>query len=251
MLAANMYANADDALDYAGKPARPTRRRRAVRPRRRLPPVPHRRRLAVPRRHHRRRVATVPPRSIGPTSPPTPASPTARRAPPRRRAGAEHRRPLGNGRRRRVGGALRRRRRRRRAGRRGDARASFFAHDAQVLANDFTPECTHTRFGLHRRWGPIVRVNGGPDRLPARACSPASRPTRSSAGLGRSPDEIDRAAHGPGRRQRTGRLGLISGVSAVRRCRRSRPWPRAGTSCPATAAPPRCRRTPAPSGTRR
>src|SRR6185503_17235957 len=36
----------------------------------------------------------------------------------------------------------------------------FFAHDPQVLANDFTPLCTHTRFGQHRRWGPIVRVNG-------------------------------------------------------------------------------------------
>jgi crotonobetainyl-CoA:carnitine CoA-transferase CaiB-like acyl-CoA transferase len=41
----------------------------------------------------------------------------------------------------------------------------FFAHDAQVLANDFTPLCTHTRFGRHRRWGPIVRVNGGPAEL--------------------------------------------------------------------------------------
>jgi crotonobetainyl-CoA:carnitine CoA-transferase CaiB-like acyl-CoA transferase len=38
-----------------------------------------------------------------------------------------------------------------------------FAHDEQVLANGFTPECTHTRFGTHRRWGPIVRVNGGLD----------------------------------------------------------------------------------------
>jgi crotonobetainyl-CoA:carnitine CoA-transferase CaiB-like acyl-CoA transferase len=39
----------------------------------------------------------------------------------------------------------------------------FFAHHDQVLANDLAPECTHTRFGTHRRWGPIVRVNrGGP-----------------------------------------------------------------------------------------
>jgi crotonobetainyl-CoA:carnitine CoA-transferase CaiB-like acyl-CoA transferase len=37
----------------------------------------------------------------------------------------------------------------------------FFAHDPQILANDFSPLCTHTRFGVHRRWGPIVRVNGG------------------------------------------------------------------------------------------
>jgi crotonobetainyl-CoA:carnitine CoA-transferase CaiB-like acyl-CoA transferase len=36
-----------------------------------------------------------------------------------------------------------------------------FAHDQQVLANGFTPECSHTRFGKHRRWGPLVRVNGG------------------------------------------------------------------------------------------
>ncbi len=41
----------------------------------------------------------------------------------------------------------------------------FFAHDPQVLANDFTPLVTHTRFGPYRRWGPIVRVNGGPDEL--------------------------------------------------------------------------------------
>jgi crotonobetainyl-CoA:carnitine CoA-transferase CaiB-like acyl-CoA transferase len=37
----------------------------------------------------------------------------------------------------------------------------FFAHHPQMLANDFTPECTHPRFGHHRRWGAIVRVNGG------------------------------------------------------------------------------------------
>jgi crotonobetainyl-CoA:carnitine CoA-transferase CaiB-like acyl-CoA transferase len=38
---------------------------------------------------------------------------------------------------------------------------SFFAHDPQMLANDFSPECTHARFGTHRRWGAVVRVNGG------------------------------------------------------------------------------------------
>ncbi len=36
-----------------------------------------------------------------------------------------------------------------------------FAHDPLFLDNGFTPECTHTRFGTHRRWGPIVRVGGG------------------------------------------------------------------------------------------
>ena len=39
----------------------------------------------------------------------------------------------------------------------------FFAHDPQMLANEFSPECTHPRFGVHRRWGPVVRVNGGLD----------------------------------------------------------------------------------------
>jgi crotonobetainyl-CoA:carnitine CoA-transferase CaiB-like acyl-CoA transferase len=37
----------------------------------------------------------------------------------------------------------------------------FFAHHEQSLAIDLAPECTHVRFGTHRRWGPIVRVNGG------------------------------------------------------------------------------------------
>lgn len=36
-----------------------------------------------------------------------------------------------------------------------------FAHDPLFLDNDFTPECTHTRFGTHRRWGPVVHVDGG------------------------------------------------------------------------------------------
>jgi crotonobetainyl-CoA:carnitine CoA-transferase CaiB-like acyl-CoA transferase len=51
------------------------------------------------------------------------------------------------------------------AGLRADAATPgvFFAHHPQVLANDFAPECTHTRFGPHRRWGPIVRLNGGLD----------------------------------------------------------------------------------------
>jgi crotonobetainyl-CoA:carnitine CoA-transferase CaiB-like acyl-CoA transferase len=55
------------------------------------------------------------------------------------------------------------------AGVRADASTPgpFFAHDELVLANDFTPECTHTRFGVHRRWGPVVRVNGGPADLRA------------------------------------------------------------------------------------
>ncbi len=43
----------------------------------------------------------------------------------------------------------------------GATPGQFFAHDPQMLANQFSPECTHARFGTHRRWGPVVRVNGG------------------------------------------------------------------------------------------
>jgi crotonobetainyl-CoA:carnitine CoA-transferase CaiB-like acyl-CoA transferase len=53
------------------------------------------------------------------------------------------------------------------AGVRADASTPgpFFAHHEQVLANGFTPDCTHARFGPYRRWGPVVRVNGGPPVL--------------------------------------------------------------------------------------
>jgi crotonobetainyl-CoA:carnitine CoA-transferase CaiB-like acyl-CoA transferase len=39
----------------------------------------------------------------------------------------------------------------------------FFARHPQMLANGFAPVTSHTRFGEHRRWGPIVTVNGGLD----------------------------------------------------------------------------------------
>ncbi len=39
----------------------------------------------------------------------------------------------------------------------------FFAHDPQMVTNGFVPECVHPRFGAHRRWGPVVLVNGGPE----------------------------------------------------------------------------------------
>lgn len=45
----------------------------------------------------------------------------------------------------------------------GETPGHFFAHDAQMLTNGFAPECKHSRFGTHRRWGPVVRVNGGLD----------------------------------------------------------------------------------------
>jgi crotonobetainyl-CoA:carnitine CoA-transferase CaiB-like acyl-CoA transferase len=39
----------------------------------------------------------------------------------------------------------------------------FFSHHPQMLDNGFAPLTHHTRFGEHRRWGPIVTVNGGHD----------------------------------------------------------------------------------------
>ena len=36
----------------------------------------------------------------------------------------------------------------------------FFAHHPQAIGNGFSPLTRHARFGEHRRWGPIVTVNG-------------------------------------------------------------------------------------------
>ena len=164
MLAANMYANADDALAYAGKPARPAcddeligfgagyrlyraadgwvflavttddewRRccavDRAARARRR-PPLRHRRRPGRQRRRAGgragRRASAGAPATSGRRASWPPAWPACRPTAP--------------------------------------TPGPFFAHDPQMLANDFAPECTHPRFGAHRRWGPVVRVNGGLD----------------------------------------------------------------------------------------
>jgi crotonobetainyl-CoA:carnitine CoA-transferase CaiB-like acyl-CoA transferase len=65
----------------------------------------------------------------------------------------------------------------------------FFAHDAQVLANDFAPECSHTRFGPHRRWGPVVRVNGGLGAYRPGVLA-GEHTDEILAALGRSPNEI-------------------------------------------------------------
>jgi crotonobetainyl-CoA:carnitine CoA-transferase CaiB-like acyl-CoA transferase len=65
----------------------------------------------------------------------------------------------------------------------------FFAHDDQVLANGFTPECTHVRFGPYRRWGPVVRVNGGPPTLGPGVLA-GEQTDEILAGLGRTPEEI-------------------------------------------------------------
>ena len=160
MLAANMYANADDALDYAGKPARPTCDPDL------LGPAPGYRLyrtadgwlfLAVTATTSG---AVAGRRSTGRSSPTTPGSPTPTPGPPTpTRWPTLLAEPLRGG----PPPSGRSAARRRVAGVRADASTPgpFFAHDQQVLANDFAPECTHARFGTHRRWGPIVRVNGG------------------------------------------------------------------------------------------
>jgi crotonobetainyl-CoA:carnitine CoA-transferase CaiB-like acyl-CoA transferase len=79
------------------------------------------------------------------------------------------------------------------AGVRADGRnpGPFFAHDEQMLANDFAPVCTHPRFGVHRRWGAIVRVNGGlPDYQPGVLAG--QHTDALLAELGRDADEIAR-----------------------------------------------------------
>ena len=76
------------------------------------------------------------------------------------------------------------------AGVRADASTPgpFFARHEQMLANDFAPECMHARFGPHRRWGPVVRVDGGAPLGPGVLAG--EQTDEVLAGLGRSADEI-------------------------------------------------------------
>jgi len=63
-----------------------------------------------------------------------------------------------------------------------------FAHDEQVLVNDFTPLTSHVRFGAYRRWGPVVLVDGGP---PAVGGVLAGEQTDEIlAAIGRTPEQI-------------------------------------------------------------
>jgi crotonobetainyl-CoA:carnitine CoA-transferase CaiB-like acyl-CoA transferase len=39
----------------------------------------------------------------------------------------------------------------------------FWANDEHVRANGFAPESEHARMGSIRRWGALVRVDGGAD----------------------------------------------------------------------------------------
>jgi crotonobetainyl-CoA:carnitine CoA-transferase CaiB-like acyl-CoA transferase len=189
MLAANMYANADDALAYDGKPARATSDaehlgsdagNRLYRSRagwlfltltsdaewRRCFAVVERPDLATDARF-----ATADARTVNDAALGTELT---------RELG---RRPANDWERRFVAAGL--------AGMRADASTPgpYFAHDPQVLANDFTPECTHERFGTHRRWGPVVRVNGGLEAYGPGVLAGANT-DEILAELGRTPTEI-------------------------------------------------------------
>ena len=208
MLAANMYANADDVLAYAGKPPRSLVRRRAVRLRRRLPPVPHRRRLAVPGRHHRRRVAPgaggaraldlVDDARFADDAARADARRAGRRARPSgwpRRAAAEWE------------AALRRRRRRRRAGRRVDARACSSPTTSRCWPTTSprsapTPASAPTAAGDRSSSSTVASAPTRPGRARRRADRRDPRRDRSLARRDR------RAARRPGGRQRAGRLDL-------------------------------------------
>jgi hypothetical protein len=58
-----------------------------------------------------------------------------------------------------------------------------------MLANDFAPECQHRRFGTHRRWGAIVRVNGGLDEYGAGVLA-GEHTDEILMAMGRSAEEI-------------------------------------------------------------
>lgn len=65
----------------------------------------------------------------------------------------------------------------------------FFSTHEQMVGNGFAPECAHARFGTHRRWGPIVMVNGGrPSYGPGVLAGEQTDAVLTELGL--SPDEI-------------------------------------------------------------
>jgi crotonobetainyl-CoA:carnitine CoA-transferase CaiB-like acyl-CoA transferase len=189
MLAANMYANADDALAYAGKPARPAcddelmgwaagyRLYRAV---------DGWIFLAVTSDEEWRRCFSViqrPDLANDPRFATAAARATNDAALTLELVEELGRRPASQWESCFIVAGV--------AGMRADASTPgpFFAHDAQMLANDFAPECTHTRFGPHRRWGPVVRVNGGLDAYgPGVLAGEQTDPIL--AGLGFDPEQI-------------------------------------------------------------
>jgi crotonobetainyl-CoA:carnitine CoA-transferase CaiB-like acyl-CoA transferase len=72
----------------------------------------------------------------------------------------------------------------------GPTPGPFFSHHPQALSNDMAPECVHARFGPHRRWGPIVRVGGGLDRYGPGVLA-GEQTDQVLASIGCPPEEID------------------------------------------------------------
>ncbi|MFT3853402.1 MAG: CoA transferase [Ilumatobacteraceae bacterium] len=172
MLLANLYANADDAVVYAGRPPRPQADESSfgTGPGYRLYPTADGWLfLALTTDDEWRRGAAI----LG-IDLPTEAEAIAAAL-----AGA----PADEWQARFVAAGL--------AGVRADGASpgNCWAHDEQVLANGFTPETTHARFGTHRRWGPVVRVGGGPPALGPGVLS-GEQTDAILAELGRTPDEV-------------------------------------------------------------
>jgi crotonobetainyl-CoA:carnitine CoA-transferase CaiB-like acyl-CoA transferase len=67
---------------------------------------------------------------------------------------------------------------------------SFFARDAHVHENGWAPVCHNARFGTHRRWGPLVTVGGLADGYRSGALA-GDRTDAILAELGYAPDAID------------------------------------------------------------
>jgi len=67
----------------------------------------------------------------------------------------------------------------------------FFAHDAHMLANDFSPPAVHRRLGELRRWGPLVTCDGGAEHCGAGVLA-GEHTDALLAEIGRSSAEITR-----------------------------------------------------------
>ncbi len=65
----------------------------------------------------------------------------------------------------------------------------FFARDPQVLENDFAPVAPHQRFGALRRWGPLTRCAGGPEAYGPGVLAGAETESILRE-IGRSPEQI-------------------------------------------------------------
>lgn len=65
----------------------------------------------------------------------------------------------------------------------------FFSTHEQMVGNGFAPESVHARFGPYRRWGPIVMVNGGRTAYGPGILA-GEQTDAVLAELGRGPDDI-------------------------------------------------------------